>query len=40
MDQLLISERGDTFKIDLLKQMKKIIFGMNRYNGLRIVITA
>jgi hypothetical protein len=27
------------FKIDLLKQLKKLFFGMNRYNGLQIVIT-
>jgi hypothetical protein len=33
------SERDDPFKIDLLKQLKKLFFGLNRYNGLRIVIT-
>jgi hypothetical protein len=38
MDQIIISERGDPFKIDLLKQMKKTIFGLSRYNDLRIVI--
>jgi hypothetical protein len=33
---LHFSERGDPFKIDFLK---KLFFGLNRYNGLRIVIT-
>jgi hypothetical protein len=38
MDQLFI-ERDNPFKIDLLKQLKKLFFGMNGYNGLeRIVI--
>jgi hypothetical protein len=27
------------FKIDLLKQLKKLFFGLSRYNGLWIVIT-
>jgi hypothetical protein len=36
MDQLqfIFSERGDPFKIDLLKQLKKLFFGLNHYNGL------
>jgi hypothetical protein len=39
MDQLYFNERDDLFKIDLLKQLKKLFFGQNRYNGLeRIVI--
>jgi hypothetical protein len=40
MDQIIVSEIGDPFKIDLMKQLKKIIFGLNRYNDLGIVITA
>jgi hypothetical protein len=32
-------ERDDPFKIDLLKQLKKLFFGLNHYNGLeRIVV--
>jgi hypothetical protein len=34
MDQLHFSEKDDPFKIDLLKQLKKLFFGLNRYNGL------
>jgi hypothetical protein len=30
----LFIERYDPFKIDLLKQLKKLFFGLNRYNGL------
>jgi hypothetical protein len=33
---VIFSERGDHFKIDFLK---KLFFGLNHYNGLRIVIT-
>jgi hypothetical protein len=43
LDQLIsnsvnqkFNERDDPFKIDFLK---KLFFGLNRYNGLRIVIT-
>jgi hypothetical protein len=32
-------ERDDPFKIDLLKQLKKLFFGLNRYNDSGIVIT-
>jgi hypothetical protein len=35
----IFSERDDPFKIDLLKQLKKLFFSLNRYNGLeRIVV--
>jgi hypothetical protein len=34
----IFSERDDPFKIDILKQLKKLFFSLNRYNGLERIV--